>query len=308
MPLYQVNIRNGAVVDTDACTAKLRHLLAATSPGAPVIVLIHGYKFSPFIEARNPHTHILSLDPRPGWKAVSWPRRLGLGQQGAAEPLVIALGWEARGTLWQAYARAADAGRGLADLIRLIGTLPGRRPVQVLAHSLGGRVALAALPHLPAGVVDRMILLAAAELQSRAATWLDCAAGRTVEVLNVRSRENAVFDRMLEWLVAPGGRGARAVSAGLADRSPRWIDLTVDDAATRAALEDLGYPIPAPDRRICHWSVYLRTGLFEIYRGVLSQDLPFALLRARLPWAETAPARRWSIAKPPLPSLRKGTS
>lgn len=308
MPLCQANIRNGALDDAVTCAARLRRVLDVTGRDAPVIVLIHGYKFSPFVPARNPHTHILSLDPRPCRTAVSWPRRLGLGQNGAKEPVLIALGWEARGTLWQAYGRAAEAGRGVAALVDLVSEIRGGGAIQVMAHSFGGRVALSALPHLPPGAVDRMILLSAAEMRSRAEAALACPAGRALDVLNVRSRENAVFDRMLEWLVAPCSLGDRAVSAGLAQGTPRWIDLTVDDVATRDALAALGYPIPPPDRRVCHWSVYLRAGLFELYRAVLSQNLSFAALRNCLPHTPQATPVCPQLIAPPLPSLRRGTS
>ncbi|MEM9247064.1 MAG: hypothetical protein AAGB05_00055 [Pseudomonadota bacterium] len=239
---------------------------------------------------------------------MSWPRKLGLGQNGADEPVVIALGWNARGTLWQAYRRAAETGGGLAQLVDILNGIRPGIAVQILAHSLGARVALSTLPHLEPGQVRRIILLAAAELRSRAAACLECRGGRGVEVLNVRSGENAFFDRMMEWLVAPHASGDRSLAQGLARPSARWIDLTVDDASTRAALLALGYTIPAPDRQVCHWSVYLRSGLFDVYRAVFAQELTFYSLALHLPRAAPQPRRRCTFRRVPLPLLRRGAS
>ena len=291
MPLVQVNISGDRLDGENEVRASLAAALAGRRADTPVILLLHGYKFSPHCSAHDPHTHILSMEPRRCWKAVSWPRKLGLGRGEANEPLCIAVGWEARGTLWQAYRRAETAGAGLAALIALIkGIAPGV-PVQALAHSLGARVVLSALGHLPAGAMDRAVLLAAAELRSRAAIALDCPAGQRLDVLNVTSGENLFFDALLTWLIAPHAWGERSLGAGLAHaergmeptEGMRWLDLQIDDAGHRAALAALGYPIPAPDRRICHWSVYLRTGLFDVYRAVLTGALPQCRLSAALP-------------------------
>ena len=53
-----------------------------------------------------------------------------------------------------------------------------RRGVQVIAHSMGARVALAALPLVAPGQIDRLILLAAAE---------------TLKALSVRIASSASF-------------------------------------------------------------------------------------------------------------------
>ena len=303
MPLCQVNLVGEGLATPKATRAALAAALSALPARAPVIVLIHGYKFSPWVTAHDPHNHILSMDPRPHWKAVSWPRRLGLGDTGGPEPLCIAVGWEARGTLWQAYDRAAETGRGLAALVDLIRTLRPGTVVQVLAHSLGVRVALAALPHLEAGSMGRAILLAGAEMRSRAARALECPAGQAAEFLNVSSRENDLFDSMLEWMVAPDAWGERALGRGFGSDAPAfWRDLRIDDPAHLAALAGMGFRVPAADRRFCHWSVYLRRGLFDVYRAVLSDGLPLDRLVFQQP-VPTVLGRTGLLQRlaPPLP-------
>jgi len=301
MPLCRVNIDGDRPENADAARDALAAALSRAAPGAPVIVMIHGFKHSPWSPANDPHDHILSLAPRRCWKAVSWPGLLGLSPGagtatgGAAPgPVCIALGWRARGTIWQAYARAAAAGAGLAQVVAAVHALrPGAR-VGVLAHSLGARVALSALPHLAPGQVSRAVLLAPAEARSRAARALSGAGGRGLDVLNVTSRENALFDAALGWSIGAHLRGDRPLGHGLGAAGPRWLDLRIDDAATRAGLARLGIEIAAPDRLACHWSVYLRAGVFDLYRAFLAGGLDLARLRAALPAPDVAP--------PPIPA------
>ena len=206
--------------------------------------MIHGFRFSPTVAGQSPHRHILSLAPDPGcWKAMSWPRHLGFGRH-RGEGLAIAFGWEARGTLWRAYDEAARAGRALATLLARIAALsPGRR-VGVIAHCLGARVVLQALPHLDRPVLGRAVLLAAAEFRARAAGALATPAGRAAEFVNVTSRENDLFDLLIETLL-PLTRD-RTLGLGLPGRPANWLDLPLDHAPTLAALAGLGHRIAPP--------------------------------------------------------------
>ncbi|MFC2968964.1 alpha/beta hydrolase [Acidimangrovimonas pyrenivorans] len=292
MPLIAVNAIADAPVAAESrpLDAVLAGALAALPAGAPIMVMLHGFRFSPTVIGQSPHSHILSLEPDPQcWKALSWPRHLGF--EGAAqEGLAIAFGWEARGTLWRAYDEAALAGRALATLLNRIAALaPGRR-VGALAHSLGARVLLQALPHLDSPAVDSAVLLAAAEFRSRAAAALASPAGRAVEIVNVTSRENALYDLMIETLI-PRPRD-RTLGRGLPGPSRRWLDLPLDHAPTLAALSGLGHPVAPPGRRACHWSTYLRPGVFGLYRALLEGELALGALRAALPTPANTPLRR----------------
>jgi pimeloyl-ACP methyl ester carboxylesterase len=257
-------VQNGLEYDR----AALSRALADLPPNAPIVILIHGYKYAPGTEGHCPHRTILAeRAPRRNWKVISWPRHLGIG--GRAEGLVIAFGWNAIGSIWQAYRNAGDAGRALAGLIATLD-----RSVHMLGHSLGARVALSATAHAPAGRIGRLVLIAGAELRSRARAAMASPAGRLADVLNVTSGENAVFDLMLEAVMGFRGRALGAGLPGLAG----WTDLPVDTPATRARLARFGYRIGAPSRKICHWSLYLRPGLFPLYAAVIRGDLPFAWL------------------------------
>jgi len=161
----------------------------------------------------------------------------------------------------------------------------------VLAHSLGARVALCALPDLMAGDVRRMVLLTGAEFTPAAQRALQSPAGRLLEVLNITSRENDLFDLMFEMTLSPLGRRGRALGTGF--DAAQVLTVQIDCPAHRAALHRLGHRIAPPSARICHWSAYLRPGLFPLYRRFLHrpETLPFAALRTNLPRNQ---APRWS--------------
>lgn len=293
MPLLKVNALGGRphLQGPGDLDRTLTALLADLPPGAPVVVLVHGYKYSPTVPKACPHSQILSLNPDPACKkVVSWPRHLGFGRGDATEGLCIAFGWQARGTIWQAWRSAGLAGAALADLTRRI---QAQRPgaVDILAHSLGARVTLAAMQVLPGHSIGRAVLMAAAEFQGAGLAALRSSAGRTAEIVNITSRENDLYDSLMEWLLPR--RGDRALGAGLGRSDRNWLDIQMDCASTRAALADFGYRIPAPARRICHWSAYLRPGLFGLYRDLIRNRhaLPLACLRHAVPMQ---PAPRWS--------------
>jgi hypothetical protein len=176
--------------------------------------------------------------------------------------------------------------------------------VNAIAHSLGARVVLSSLPYLLPGDLGRVVLLAGAEFRDRAAHVVDSPAGRAVEIVNVASSENALFDGLLRLLLRPLSLDAVAIGRGLPASRPNWIDLYIDDPGTRSGLARLGIRLPAPARRICHWSGYMRPGMFMLHRRLLRSPgaLTFAELRAVLPVGTTDPARGlavWQLAVAP---------
>lgn len=297
MTLLRVNARGtrpGLHQDRGAC---LDSALAAalTRPG-PVIVMAHGYRYSPSRGGHCPHDLLFASPASRRQRCVSWPSRLGFGSAIQPPGIALAFGWEGRGSIRRAYREAAQAGGAMACLVERIKTIDPSRDVHVLAHSLGARVALQALAHLRPGDLSRLILMAAAEYRATVAGALATPAGRTAQVVHVTSRENDLYDCLLEWLVRAEARGDRALGAHRAAANMR--SLLIDDAATLSALRGLGFRIAPPARRICHWSPYLRAGVFRLYRALLTDSLsPQALDRA-LPTAED---RRWSRLLPHVP-------
>lgn len=275
--VFRVDVgRSGLRVDTVA----LANALAALPVGAPVVVMIHGYRFAPGARGGNcPHTHIFSMQPPlRDWTAISWPRHLGLS---GGRALAIGFGWPARGRFRGACVRARAAGRALAELAALVQSLDPGRAFDVVGHSLGARVALAALPYAEAGDFRRMILLAAAETRRPAMRAMASAAGGMVQVVNVTTRENDLFDFLFEWLGSAGLD--TAIGQGLRDTPANWLDLQLDQAASVAALARLGHDLLGVPARISHWSPYLRPGALGLYRAILEGSLPVQTLREALP-------------------------
>ncbi len=309
MPLLRIDATDdGPVIHNSPRSAGARLRRLAQGAG-PVVIMVHGFKFSPGDRVHCPHIHILSTQESPCRKAVSWPRGLGFGG-GADEGLAIAFGWQARGTVWQAWERAAQAGRQMADIIFEIRKAAPLRPIHCMAHSMGARVALNALGRVPLGAVNRVLLLAGAEFNSAARRAMDSPGGRGAEVINVTSRENDLFDFALERLMAPDGD----TSIGrVFPNLPNSLTLQLDDTETLAALRRMGFPIAAPTHRICHWSAYLRPGVFSFYQDLMRNEaeLPLAYLKAHLPlqaqprWSRLFARPRFSL---PLPILSKASS
>lgn len=263
--------------------ALLARKLADLPAGAPVVVMIHGWRYAPGLSSDCPHGSILSLDPPPhDRRVVSWPRHLGLdGKSG----LGIALGWNARCDPWRAHSRAQRTGAALAEIARTVHSQVGRG-VEIFAHSMGARVALSALPMVEPGQITRCILLAPAETRGRALAALRSPAGQAAEFINVTTRENDLFDAFFEWGIHLGLR--TSIGQGLGVRRANWHDLWIDQHATLKALADLGHPLFDPPKRICHWSPYLRPGTIALYRAIV-----FGRLRAQdLPTQR--PSHRWS--------------
>lgn len=256
----------GSTIAADGSCA-FRKAVLAVPRGKPVIVMVHGYRFSPHVSPRDPHRHILSQRPDiRHWKAVSWPRHLHLHRPDAG--LGIGFGWHAVGALPDVAKRARLSGTALAAMIRRIRALRPDLAIRIMAHSLGARVALAALRVLEPGDVQRVILIAGAEYVSVAEATLRAPGAARCEILNVISRENLVFDLLFRIAAPPSSWADMPLSRGMTGMS-RWVDLPIDTDTGRAALLALGHRIRPPTTRVCHWSGYLRPGLFPVYRRVM---------------------------------------
>ena len=143
-------------------------LLRAARGTGPVTLLIHGYRCAPGHKRHCPHARLFA--PR-----GDWARSFAGGE---APGLAIALGWNARGSFARAYLRARRLGADLAAVIALLHAAAPRRPVNLVAHSLGPELALAAVAAAPAQSLARVVLLAGASFESHAEAALGRPAGR----------------------------------------------------------------------------------------------------------------------------------
>jgi hypothetical protein len=76
----------------------------------------------------------------------------------------------------------------------------------------------------------------------------------------------------------------------------------------RAGLARLGFQSPAPERRICHWSGYLRTSTWALYRALIEDRLPLATLRRVLPDGVEPRSSRLFLGQTPRRDLHEPRS
>ncbi|WP_353312042.1 alpha/beta fold hydrolase [Shimia sp. NS0008-38b] len=258
--------------------------------------MLHGYKFTPRDPAHCPHRHIFAPHDVACPKGVSWPQRMGFLSGRTDGGLGVAFGWNARGTLKQALRSAVRAAHALARLIRILRELAPDRPVHLIAHSMGGYVALKALRHLKAGDVGRILLLNGTVFRPSAAAALRTDAGRAAELYNITSTENAVFDLGFEWLLGHSAAHDRTLGRGFS--ASNAVTLLLHDRASLAQLAAMGFNIGPPRHWFCHWSTYLRPGAMEFYGALMREPLrlPLATLQAQL--ANSAQNKATGLALP----------
>lgn len=284
----------------------LRRALRWLPAGAPITVLVHGYKFSPLHARKDPHRLIFAprtRHPRP--KYTSWPQ--GLGFAAAEDGLCIGFAWPAADPdhpgpgvsgFHRVYAAAPRAGAKLAEVIATLHRLAPARPVDLFTHSLGARVVLSALPAAPAGAVGSVILMGGAEFDGVATDCLTQGAGRAARVYNVISRDNTFYDRLFHRFGPPPPPGARTLGHGIGAAARNAFDLRLDDPGHLTLLRRRGVALDPKPREICHWSFYTRPGAFGLYREILRNPHNWTLPDLRTEAAALPVPPTWRL---PLP-------
>jgi pimeloyl-ACP methyl ester carboxylesterase len=280
-------VLNLTVTDTDIRTAtgeasldrRLTRAAAAGGPRDPIVLLIHGFRYSPLRGPANPHDSLYAVTPdglRRPRRQTSWPTALGFRDADSDPGLCLPIGWDGRGTFAEAFAQAETVGHRLAGLIARLHARYPDRPIKLMGHSLGGRVALAALGALPAPMVRQVILLAPADFDSHAEAVLTRPGAQGAEILQISPPENWLFDRLLEHAL----RRHPTPGTALGRRPPEaenWIALNLANEAELANLAALGHAIGPRCAPVCHWGAYLREGVMDLYSALLTDRGPRAL-------------------------------
>ena len=295
--------------------------------GAPVVVMVHGFLFDPRhtpgedrSASHNPHTRVYHFDeaPFPDERRehhTGWPGRLGFRENdGGRRGVAIAFGWHSNpgfaGALIRGYpshyARAyAYAGETSWPLAAVIDQLAGhhalaRRPIDIVAHSLGARVVVRAIAqiarHAPALLsrLGRVLLLGGAEYVVEGQLMYDrvSRAGLPPSMgptfYNIVSRENDVLDVLAENC-GPRTFGYSQVIGrnGLehGGRAERWMDLQIDSGDLQAWLAERGHAISGDDPANVwdHWYYYTFPGNMRFYEAILRDRAAFDFAALRRP-------------------------
>ena len=279
MALLRINAHGEHPVPAHGPVPLNQQLATALGGTGPVIIMVHGFKFSPFEPSACPHRHIFALSTY-GAKQRSWPTGLGFSGHSSEEGTCIAFGWHARGWIWQAVRQSHKAARALARLVRQVSRVAPQRPIHLVGHSLGARLCLRALSYLERGDVARVLLLSAAAFRNEAQHSLRTDAGRSAEFINITSRENRLYDLTFKALLRPHLPISAPLRAGLRNQ-PNWVDIPIDRLTTQTHLATLGYALGPGLCRMCHWSTYTRAGIFALYRDLLRAQPPVPLSQLR---------------------------
>lgn len=299
----QISYLDGRIVSPDS----LRRAVPQLRKNAPIIVLIHGFMMD--VRDRgssNPNCFLYHFNAERSSadryrRSVSWPLGLGFSEErdDGKEGLCIALGWQGRDSLGEAWGRgrrrfglayeaAGQTGSALAKLFEVIAEAYPERQVDVFAHSLGARVALSALATVPNANLGRFLLLNPAEFTEPAIAAMTCAGSAAPEVFSFSSRENAFFDILLEQFAPRSAVSGERARHSLGRRRepnlhPSWLDIrlcapSVQNWLTAQRLPIQGYRIA------CHWGVYNRPEMMALYARLLRQPSlhPINELRAAL--------------------------
>lgn len=253
-----------------------------------IVIMVHGFRYHPGSPRHCPHASLFSGSEN-GWAAALAPN---------ADTLAIGFGWPARGTIWRAWQAAAAAGLRLAALIdHLADSAPGR-DIALVGHSLGVRVIASAMLALDRPRISRVLGLAGAEFAPTMSAALTSIGGRGASLLNVTTRENALFDLLLDWLVRP--TASRGAPLGRGIDAPHALTLRLDCPDTLNTLAAHGFPVSPPTQRVCHGSVYSRAGVFPLYRAYLAGRLPLSRLQPRHRTARPTRLTPLFVPEPPV--------
>lgn len=311
MAILRITSLSGRIFCPDApavdARLHLKNALERLPDDAPVTCLIHGFRFHPADVRTDPHRLLFAPEQTTLCKRhPSWPCGLGFQEHGYDDGLCIAFAWEGFSLdrrriipriarFSQIYARAGGTAGRLARLLNWIAELAPERRVDILAHSLGARVALQCLPRLEAPVLGRVILMGAAEYKTEVkAMMADNRHNPGAEFFNITARENDMFDFLFEKFAPTRHRGDRALGSGLDGPMPNWLDMQIDHPETAHRLAYRGVRLDTSHSVIDHWGFYMRDGMFRLYQNLIRDRQNWQLRDLHFELERVAREPRWS--------------
>lgn len=227
------------------------------------MIFVHGFNYDPrTFGPDHPENHLYPRWRqmlRGGWDTIgfTWFSNPGLWD---------AWGHGYLGRYKYAWSLAKQASERLASII-----VASQGGVDVVCHSLGSRVTMAALAKV--ANVSRVLILNGAEYSTAGEAVARACPG--VKFYNVVVPDDDVLGTAARF--APGHDYKFLGSHGLVSAPPNWQDLRLDDEGSlaRARAEALGLPSPAgdnPHQVGDHWYSYENEDNWPIYRTIFSGD------------------------------------
>ena len=303
MAILGVSSYAGSLWDAGDPTIDLKSKLAETicriPKDAPIVIMIHGYRYHPKVTGANPHDLLFSELPRStAYPCKSWPVGLGFRTSGFEDGLAIGFAWEglpapastrvaSLNKFARVYAQAACAGEQLAQLLGWIEEIAPGKTVDFIAHSLGARVVFCALAQARAQNPGRVVLMGGAEYASVVDGYFqrDYIHPR-LEVFSMQNRRNIPVDLLFECFAPRGSRGDYAIGRGYCGPEHRWLNISMDNPETLEALDRRGVAISkaAKFSLVDHWAFYASAGVMSLYQGLIRKrhHWPLPLLRHQI--------------------------
>ena len=250
-------------------------LLRRDPLGGVPVVLVHGFGYDPWARGDdNPHVvgPLGQASTFGLWRRDLVPARAAIGLGWYSVPV----GWRGLWGAWRhrrwnryrwAWDLAEQAGTVLAVLLR---RLDG--PVDILCHSLGSRVVIAALGADTALPVKNVVFMNGAEFAVPAA--FRARASRQVRFVNLVVKADDVLAK-LDTAFAPVSRQGPPIGlAGLGARPNNWIDVALDDPQVQRWGATRGWHLAGdnPKQWADHWYTYRQPGNHGLIRAALNGD------------------------------------
>ena len=253
--------------------------LCQRARGTVPVVLVHGFGYDPWATSDdNPHylyqSGLGKISTFGRWRRDLTPERVAIGFGWYSVPF----GWRGlwgsiRHGRWNRYRYAWDlaweAGGVLAVMLRC---LDG--PVDVLCHSLGSRVVLAALAQERELPVRNILFMNGAEFAKPAR--IEAMANSHIRFVNLVVKEDDVLSKLDTHFAPVSGQGMPIGLDGLGGAAPEnWIDIALDDPRVQAWGESHGWHLQGdnPEQYADHWWTYKNKGNQGLILAALNGEI-----------------------------------
>jgi hypothetical protein len=253
--------------------------LCQRARGTVPLILVHGFGYDPWAASDdNPHylhqSGFGKISTFGLWRRDLIPERAAIGFGWYSVPF----GWRGlwgsiRHRRWNRYRWAWDlawgAGGVMATMLR---RMDGQ--VDVLCHSLGSRVVLAALAQESGLPVRNILFMNGAEFAKPAR--IEAMTNSHIRFVNLVVKEDDVLSKLDTHFAPVSGQGPPIGLDGLGGATPEnWIDIALDDPEVQVWGASHGWHLQGdnPKQYADHWFTYKHKGNRGLIRAALDSEI-----------------------------------